>query len=141
MSIIKVTISHCITHSTFQKFQISFIWIEENSYYISTRMLQGVHTIIQRKQNYKGHEGHKRSNDSAPSTSFSFVEDFMAQQRRIILLKFFSARSLQLIPLVRQPKECRLHLHRHYYHFTSDRIHRRHYYHLAPHRMHLHRRW
>jgi hypothetical protein len=29
-----------------QKFQILFIWIEKNSYYISTEVLQGVHKII-----------------------------------------------------------------------------------------------
>jgi hypothetical protein len=56
-----------------------------------------------KRQNYKGHEGHKRSNDSAPSSLFSFKEEFVVQQCRIILLKFFSTRPLQLTPLAWQP--------------------------------------
>jgi hypothetical protein len=34
------------------------IWIEENSYYSSKRVPQGVYKTIRRKQNYKGHERH-----------------------------------------------------------------------------------
>jgi hypothetical protein len=36
-----------------QKFQISFIWNEENSYYISIEVLQGVHKTTQRDKEKK----------------------------------------------------------------------------------------
>jgi hypothetical protein len=36
-----------------QKLQISFIWNEENSYYISIEVLQGVHKITQRDKEKK----------------------------------------------------------------------------------------
>jgi hypothetical protein len=36
--------------SDHQKFQILFIWIEENSYYSSTKVLQRVHKIIPKEK-------------------------------------------------------------------------------------------
>jgi hypothetical protein len=48
------------TQLDYQKFQISLIWIEENSYYNFTEALQG-----HRKgnKNYRRHEGPENSND------------------------------------------------------------------------------
>jgi hypothetical protein len=56
MSIRRVTISDW-TMQLFIKDQDLFIWIEENSYYSSKGILQGVKKTIKRRQNYKGHEG------------------------------------------------------------------------------------
>jgi hypothetical protein len=66
----------------YQKFQISLIWIEENSYYISTEVLQGVRRTLQghkkkRKKIAGGMKDINDSNDSASPSPLFFAKEFV----------------------------------------------------------------